>query len=182
MKCGELLIYRNPEWGRRAHFVKGESRNALLKTILPPSDNPVTSVSDGLLVQARLISKAVTEIFDDRLRPYGASSAQFALLALIGKTEPITRAKIARLQHLDKSTLTRNLRAILSEGWAVEVRENARGRSRPIALSPTGKALLLNAQSAWLAAQDQAKALLGDDATTAIVNCADRIIQHLFTT
>jgi len=155
-----------------------------LKTIgkLPPSDNPVASVSDGLLVQTRLVSKTITGIFDERLRPYGASSAQFALLALIDKTEPITRARIARLQHLDKSTLTRNLRAILSEGWAVEVRENANGRSRPIALSPTGKALLLNAQSAWLAAQDQAKALLGDDATTAIVNSADRIIQHLFTT
>jgi DNA-binding MarR family transcriptional regulator len=150
-------------------------------TIPPPAD-PVASVNDSLLVQARLLSKTVTAIFDERLRPYGASSAQFALLALIGKTEPITRARIARLQHLDKSTLTRNLRAILSEGWAVEVPENANGRSRPIALSPTGKALLLNAQSAWLAAQEQATALLGDDAATAIVNCAERIIQHLFTT
>ncbi|MCP4618721.1 MAG: winged helix-turn-helix transcriptional regulator [Bradyrhizobium sp.] len=154
-----------------------------MKTIGKPSpDDPAVSVSEDLLVQTRLLSKTITGIFDDRLRPYGASSAQFALLALIGKTEPITRAAIARLQHLDKSTLTRNLRAILSEGWAVEVRENANGRSRPIALSPTGKALLLNAQSAWLAAQNQAKALLGDDGTIVIVNCADRIIQQLFTT
>src|SRR3974390_1698595 len=110
-----------------------------------PINLPVAATGDSVLAQARLLSRVVTEIFDSTLRSFGISSAQFSLLAAIGRTEPATRSEIARIQHLDKSTLTRNLKAVLSEGWVEEVREEADGRSRPIALSPAGKALLLDA-------------------------------------
>ncbi len=123
----------------------------------------IAGIDDNVLVRARLLSKAITAIHDDKLRPFGVSSAQFILLAAIRQTEPATRAEIARHQHLDKSTLTRNLRTILSEGWVEEVRENADGRSRPIALTAAGKELLIKAQPAWLVAQAEANALLGKD-------------------
>jgi len=136
----------------------------------------ITGIDDNVLVRARLISRAVTGIYDDKLRPFGIGSAQFTLLAVIGQTEPTTRAQIARHQQLDKSTLTRNLRTMLSEGWVKEVSEDANGRSRPLALTTAGKELLLNAQPAWLAAQAQAKALLGKDGMTAVINTANRIL------
>jgi DNA-binding MarR family transcriptional regulator len=120
----------------------------------------------------------VTAICDDKLRPFGISSAQFALLAVIGQTAPTTRAEIARHQHLDKSTLTRNLRTILSEEWVEEVRDNADGRSRPIALTAAGKELLMEAQPAWLAAQAEAGLLLGKDGMTAVIRMADRIMHR----
>jgi DNA-binding MarR family transcriptional regulator len=136
----------------------------------------IAGIDDNVLVRARLLSRAVTAIYDDKLRPFGTSSAQFALLAVIGQTAPTTRAEIARHQHLDKSTLTRNLRTILSEGWVEEVRDNADGRSRPIALTAAGKELLIQAQPAWLAAQGEARALLGKDGMTAVISTADRIM------
>jgi DNA-binding MarR family transcriptional regulator len=140
----------------------------------PTSINDLfAGIDDNVLVRARLLSKTVTGIYDDKLRPFGISSAQFVLLAVIGRTEPTTRADIARHQHLDKSTLTRNLRAILSEGWVQEVRETADGRSRPLALTAAGKELLLKAQPAWLAAQAEAKSLLGKDGMTAVIRTAD---------
>ena len=132
-------------------------------------------MSDSVLMRARLVSKAVTGIYDHKLRPFGISSAQFTLLAVISQTEPTTRAEIARLQHLDKSTLTRNLKIILSEGWVEEVRDNADGRSRPIALTAAGTEVLLAAQPAWLLAQAEAMELLGKDGMTAVINTADRI-------
>jgi DNA-binding MarR family transcriptional regulator len=137
----------------------------------------ITGIDDNVLVRARLLSRAVTAIYDDKLRTFGISSAQFALLAVIGQTEPATRSEIARHQHLDKSTLTRNLRAILSEGWVKEVSENADGRSRPLALTTAGKELLHTAEPAWLAAQAQAGALLGKEGMTAVINIADRILK-----
>jgi DNA-binding MarR family transcriptional regulator len=139
-------------------------------------NNLIAGIDDNVLMRARLLSRAVTGIYDDKLRPFGLRSAQFALLAVIGQTEPTTRAEIARYQHLDNSTLTRNLRAILSEGWAREVSDNADGRSRPLALTTAGKELLLNAQPAWLAAQSEAEALLGKEGMTAVINIADRIM------
>ena len=133
---------------------------------------------DSVLMRARLLSKAITAIYDDELRPLEISSAQFALLSAICRIEPVTRAEIARLQHLNRSTLTRDLKAILSEGWVEEVRENADGRSRPVALTRLGRELILNAQPGWAAAQAQAEALLGKDGTIAIKSIADRIMDH----
>jgi len=136
----------------------------------------IVGIDDSVLVRARLLSRAVTGIYDDKLRPFGISSAQFSLLAVIGHAAPTTRAEIARLQHLDKSTLTRNLRTILSEGWVEEVSTNADGRSRPLALTAAGRELLLNARPAWLEAQAEAKALLGKDGMNALISTADRIL------
>jgi DNA-binding MarR family transcriptional regulator len=136
----------------------------------------IAGIDDNVLVRARLLSRVITGIYDDKLRPFGISSAQFALLALIGQTGPTTRAEIARLQHLDKSTLTRNLRAILSEGWVEEVRDNADGRSRPLAVTAASRELLFEARPAWLEAQAEAKALLGKEGMAAVISTADRIL------
>jgi DNA-binding MarR family transcriptional regulator len=109
---------------------------------------PITLTGDSAFVCARLISRAVTAIYDDKLRSFGISSTQFALLRTIyGKS--ISRAQIARLHHLNKSTLTRDLKAVLSAGWIQEVREGANGRMKPIALTALGEELMLNAQQAW---------------------------------
>ncbi len=135
----------------------------------------ISRLGDSVLMTARFLSRSVTEIFDEALRPFGISSAQFVLLSMIGQAGSITRAEIARLQHLDRSTLTRNLKSILCEGWVEEVRDNANGRSKPLALTAAGKDLLLNAQPAWLAAQARARARLGKDGTMALISIADRI-------
>jgi hypothetical protein len=54
------------------------------------------------------------------------------------------------------------------------VRENADGRSRPIALTAAGKELLLKAEPAWSAAEVEATALLGPDGMMTIIGVADR--------
>ena len=122
--------------------------------------------------------EGVTAICDDKLRPFGVSSTQFALLIAVCRIEPATRAEIARLQHLNKSSLTRDLKVVLSEGWIEEVRRSANGRSRPVALTRVGKELMLNAQPAWLKAQVQAEALLGVDGMTTLINITDRILDQ----
>jgi DNA-binding MarR family transcriptional regulator len=134
------------------------------------------AIGDSVFRRTRLLAKAVTAIYDDRLRSFGITSGQFNLLAAICR-EPITRAEIARLQHLNRSTLTRDLKAIFSTGWIQEVRENADGRCRPIALATAGKELMRNAQQAWLAAEAQTEALLGSDGVHALTSISDRMNQ-----
>jgi DNA-binding MarR family transcriptional regulator len=118
------------------------------------------AVDDNVLMRTRRLSRAVTGIYDVKLRPFGIGAVQFSLLETIGRMEPTTRAALARKQELDKSTLTRDLKSILLEGWVEEVREQANGRSRPIALTKSGKQLLADAEPAWLAAQKEVKLLL----------------------
>jgi DNA-binding MarR family transcriptional regulator len=120
----------------------------------------VCNRDETIFTRARRLSKAVTEIYDEKLQPFGVSAVQFSLLETIGRMQPATRAEIARKQELDKSTLTRDLKSTLSDGWVEEVREGANGRSRPIALTIAGKQLLLDAESAWQSAQEEVMALL----------------------
>ncbi len=140
-------------------------------------DQFVAGIDDDVLVRARLLSRVVTEIYDDCLRPFEIGSAQFTLLAVIGQTGPTTRAELARHQHLDRSTLTRNLKPILFEGWAEEVSEGGNGRSRPLALTTPGKEMLAKAQLAWLAAQDRVRAMIGNDGMAALIYTADLILR-----
>jgi DNA-binding MarR family transcriptional regulator len=128
-----------------------------------------------LLMRTRLISRVITGIYDKQLRSLMISSAQFALLVAIYQVQPATRAEIGRHQHLDRSTLTRHLKMALSEGWAEESRHGADGRSRPILLTRTGTDLLRKAEPACRAAEVQAKALLGEDGVTAVMDIASRI-------
>src|SRR5207245_1773632 len=84
-------------------------------------------------------------------------SPQFALLVIIFEIEPATRADIGRYHHQDRSTLTRNLKIILSEGWAEEVQDEGGGRGRPIVLTKAGKDLLRKGAPAWRVAQARAR-------------------------
>ena len=132
-----------------------------------------------LFMRTRLIFRVISNIYDEQLRPLEISSAQFALLVSIYLVQPATRADIGRQQHLDKSTLTRHLKVILSEGWAEEIREGADGRSRPIVLTMAGMDLLQKAEPAWRAAQVQIKDLLGEDGLIAVMDIAGRIMDPI---
>jgi DNA-binding MarR family transcriptional regulator len=129
------------------------------------------------LMRSRLISKVITGIYDEELRPLKIGSAHFAVLVVICQIGPATRAEMGRILHLDRSTLTRDLKEILSEGWAEEIQKGADGRSRPIVLTMAGRDLLYRAVPAWQAAQEHAKALLGKGGVIAIVDIVNRIMK-----
>ena len=132
-----------------------------------------------LLTRTRRISRVITGIYDEALRPCGVNSPQFSLLALIARLNGASRSEIARANFQERSTLTRNLAHLLSEGWVEEIIPKS-GRSRPILITAAGTELLASAGDAWRAAQRKAKQLLGEDGVSAIVEIADRIpVDHL---
>jgi DNA-binding MarR family transcriptional regulator len=137
-------------------------------------ENVINEISRScLLTRTRQIARVLTGIYDQELRPFGINSPQFTLLVVISRLGSASRAEIGRYNHQDRSTLTRNLQLILSEGWVEEVQLEAGGRSRPIALTKAGKDLLHAAAPAWRAAQKRANAVLGEDCVNAITSVAD---------
>ncbi|WP_445143333.1 MarR family winged helix-turn-helix transcriptional regulator [Dyella sp. Tek66A03] len=123
---------------------------------------------DCLITPSRRISRVVTKLFDQELRPFGLSSSQFSLLVLIARLDGASRADIGRANHQERSTSTRNLQLVLDQGWAEEIIP-VKGRTRPVVISQAGRDLLAKAMSAWRAAQAQARHLLGVDGASAIV-------------
>lgn len=137
--------------------------------------NLVGEVSRGcLLTRTRRISRVITAIYDEALRPFGVSSPQFSLLVVIAALSGASRAEIGRANHQERSTLTRNLAILLKEGWIEEMIPEA-GRSRPILLTKAGRELLADAADTWRSAQVKAKRLLGDSGATAVIEVADNI-------
>lgn len=131
-----------------------------------------------LLTRTRQISRIITGIYDQELRPFGINSPQFSLLVIVARLGPTSRAEIGRANHQERSTLTRNLQLLLSEGWIEEVQNDIGGRARPMVLTKAGKALLEKAAPAWRNAQEKAKSVLGRDGVTSFMHVAAAISQH----
>lgn len=128
-----------------------------------------------LLTRTRRISRIITNMYDQALRPYGVNAPQFSLLVIIAKLDGASRAEIGRANYQERSTLTRNLALLLTEGWVEEVVTEEGGRSRPIVISQAGRELLVSAAPAWRSAQVKAKQLLSEEGVAAIVSMTDRI-------
>ena len=127
------------------------------------------------LSRSRLLSRAVTAIYDATLRPLRIQASQFSLLVLIAKLGPARRADIGRVNQQDRSTLTRNMRIMLREGWIEEVPDK-NGKGRLVQVSERGLHLLSEAAPAWHAAQAQAAALLGPSGSLAVAEIGTRLL------
>jgi DNA-binding MarR family transcriptional regulator len=125
-----------------------------------------------LLTRTRQISRVLTTIYDDALRPFGVNAPQFSLLVLIMELGPLSRAALGRRNHQDRSTLTRNLQPLITQGWVSEGLPGGDGRSRPLTLTQRGKELLHAAASAWADAQSRVRARLGEAGAAALMDIA----------
>ncbi|MDB6079667.1 MAG: hypothetical protein JWO82_3414 [Akkermansiaceae bacterium] len=147
---------------------------------LPPEpvhDVVAEMAGECVMMRSRLISRVVTGIYDQELRPFGINSPQFALLVVMVKMGPSSRAEIGRYHHQDRSTLTRNLKIMLSEGWIEEVPGAAGGRARPMAVTRAGRDLLAVLAPSWREAQKKARVLLCEEGVQAITKLANGILK-----
>ncbi|CAD6562085.1 MULTISPECIES: MarR family transcriptional regulator [Paraburkholderia] len=125
-----------------------------------------------LLTRTRQISRVLTSIYDDALRPFDINASQFTLLVLIVEFGPLSRSDLGRRNCHDRTTLTRNLRPLMLRGLVREDAPADNGRSRLLSVTQQGHALLRDAAPGWLAAQTQAKALVGTVGADALMGIA----------
>lgn len=128
-----------------------------------------------LLTRTRQISRVLTAIYDEELRPFGINAPQFTLLVLIMELGPLSRSDLGRRNHHGRSTLTRNLQPLIAQGWVSEGLPADDGRSRPLSLTEQGKELLQSASSAWAVAQRKARDLLGEVGANALMDIAGEL-------
>jgi DNA-binding MarR family transcriptional regulator len=108
----------------------------------------------------RKATRVVTKMYDEALKPSGLRATQFSLLATVEGKEPIGISELAEALVTDRTTLTRNLKPLLTQSL-VEVIESDDQRQRPIALTSKGKDTLARALPLWREAQAQVIANLG---------------------
>jgi DNA-binding MarR family transcriptional regulator len=116
-------------------------------------------VATCLGYQTRKLARAVTRLYNDRLRPLGLNLTEMNLLAAIAAQGTVQPARLGRAMALEKSTLSRNSSRLVERGW-VEVRDHPDGRGVLLAVTARGNEMLLHAVPAWKQAQQQAQSLV----------------------
>ena len=126
-----------------------------------------------LAVRVRLLNRVVTAIYDDALRPFGLRISQGNILVTVAKLGPISPSRICRILRLEKSTLSRDVERMKSNGWLQQ--QNLEGNAKSLQLTPVGKSLLKKIHPAWEAAQTQTRQVLGEQGEQSIHVLARRL-------
>ncbi len=124
-----------------------------------------------IAVRLRMLSRAVTRIYNQALRPYGLLVSQMNILVAVSCLRLARQQEVCHALHLEKSTLSRDLGRMRRLGWLEEI-PGADGRSSLLRITSAGEHLLKQAVPAWQGAQGQATALLGDNQVTALSRAA----------
>jgi DNA-binding MarR family transcriptional regulator len=112
---------------------------------------------------ARRHARAITRLFETKLRPHGLRATQFSVLAALALKGPTPVKELAKTLGLERTTLTRIGAVLERNGW-VSAAPSEDGRERPFRLTPAGRRKLEGAFPAWKEAQDsvEAKGKRGD--------------------
>jgi DNA-binding MarR family transcriptional regulator len=121
--------------------------------------------AECLCFRARRVSRALTRLYDDALRPLGLQSTQLTLLnavAMMGERGTLTR--VADVLAMDQTTLSRNLRPLEKAGLVAIGPLPGDRRFRVARLTPAGERTVEDALPLWTQAHERVVAILGTDA------------------
>lgn len=131
--------------------------------------------AECIAVRVRALSRVVTKVYDDALRPLGLKASQMNILVAAAKLGVARPAEVCRHLHLDVSTLSRNVERMKSRGWLEAVPDDADGRAQPFRLTKAGRSLLRQAAAKWESAQQAASDLLGQELLGALRQSVERL-------
>ena len=127
-----------------------------------PAQIAVETIAEQCIaVRLRMLSRAVTRIYNQALRPYGLTVSQMNILVAISCLGEARQQDVCQALHLEKSTLSRDVARMRSQGWLDDV-PGEDGRTALLRITPVGRKLLEQAIPAWQQAQEQVTALLGE--------------------
>jgi DNA-binding MarR family transcriptional regulator len=120
-------------------------------------DVDFTPTRQCVCTAARRRSRDLTRAFEKAMRGSGVRGTQFTLLATLVQTGPIPTTRLADLQGLERTTLTRNLRLLVRDGF-VRIDEGEDRRVRKVTITASGEEVARRAFPFWKKAQDAALA------------------------
>ena len=108
----------------------------------------------------RRAARALTQLYDDSVRPAGLRMTQFTILQALSLTGEISQGGLGALLVMDSTSLTRTLRLLRAKGW-IEIRPGTDRRERLVKLSALGRKQLERATPSWQKAQSRLETALG---------------------
>ena len=115
----------------------------------------------------RSLGRVVSRHYDGALIECGLKTSQYSLLSHVIRLGPLRPIDLARAMNVEASTLTRNLKPLLTAGYLTQC-EGVDARSRLITITEAGRAKRAEAQRLWHSAQLELNRILGTDRVLAL--------------
>lgn len=102
---------------------------------------------------ARKRARAITRLYEEKLRPLGLRATQFSILAVLSLKGASPVGELAERLGLNRTSLTRSAAVLERNGWVAEA-DSEDARERLLQLTEAGRRKIAGAFPAWKEAQD----------------------------
>jgi DNA-binding MarR family transcriptional regulator len=143
------------------------ARSAAVRPADAPAAGPDGPPRGCTNFKLRQLLRSIARHYDAHFAQAGLKGTQYSLLTAIVASEPVRPAELARAMGLDASTLTRNLRVLIDQGWVVQGPGDD-ARSRRIEATAAGRGKQAEARRHWKRAQLELNAILGVERVAAL--------------
>src|SRR5579862_9960268 len=101
-----------------------------------------------LCANFRRTVRALTQVYEEALRPLGLRGTQFTILQALSLAGEVPQGELGRILAMDSTTLTRTLEIMRRRGW-IATRYGRDRRERWLSLAKPGEAELKRALPHW---------------------------------
>lgn len=126
----------------------------------------------------RRASRAMTQRYEEALRPVGLRATQFTILQALSLAGEVTQGKLGTILSMDSTTLTRTLTIMYRPGWIAKRRGEDRREWR-MRLSKSGEIQFRRALPYWEEAQTELRRALGDELSDNLMILTQKITDAL---
>ncbi|HEX2439816.1 MAG TPA: MarR family winged helix-turn-helix transcriptional regulator [Methylomirabilota bacterium] len=120
----------------------------------PKATAPRPPLSPCVCNTLRMVTRAVTQLYDESLRPSGLRVTQFSVLAALARRGEANVKQLTDALAIDQTTLTRGL-TVLERDGLIERAPHPDGRIKAMRLTPAGVRALAVARPLWGQAQQR---------------------------
>jgi DNA-binding MarR family transcriptional regulator len=124
----------------------------------------------------RRASRALTQLYDEAVRPYGLRVTQFTVLQVLDRVGEIGQGRLGEILAMDSTSLSRTLRLLEQSAW-IGVSPGEDRRERRIRLTAKGRDQLARAVPAWSEVQRRLQTVLGRPRWTNLFGVLDQVTE-----
>jgi DNA-binding MarR family transcriptional regulator len=122
----------------------------------------------------RRTSRALTQLYENALRPLGLRATQFTILQALWLAGEVTQGQLGEILAIDSTTLSRTLQVMDKAGWIAERRGEDR-RERRLRLAKAGETQFKRALPAWEKVQSGLRSQMGEQAWNNLLNATNQV-------
>ena len=125
------------------------------------------TAANCLATRVRQLSRIITRVYDDAMRPLGITMSQYTLLTQMAQQDGITAVEIGTDLDIEKSTLSRNLKRLLALGH-LTMDPPAGRRGRGLHLTTKGQDVIQRGYPVWKDAQTRVVRVMGPESRSVL--------------